>query len=488
MSEKKNNKENVNQPVEIIRPEKGKTEEPPSFWARFRAFFTLENIFKRNRTVFIFSLILALVLWTMLVAFDTDQNATTTIANVPITVSLGSGAQEMGLQTFGTENLTADVVISGRQYDLQKISAGDIQLTAQPSPVTGPNTYKTMVMKASSGDVKFEFLSVEPKEVNIIVDRYVENREFKVKVEHNPIGVPAGHILETAHASQDTITISGPETEINRIDGDNVVAKAYIDQETLAKTTSFKADYLFYDSVGSLLEAQKVEPKGGGLYAEEEDVPLELLVKPRDLMISVMPGTMQVVVPVYEQKEMNFVVNPVNGPADMAGIDVQISPSAKLAVRAPTDDDTPELEDQILDVDFSGIMSSTQFSYGVKLPPGYKAENESEERTVTVTLNGKLSKFFDVTNIQFSDQSLANEYEIVTPRIEKVQIIGGESIFETFLPYSDIIAKIEKPADTTADQIEVPVYFEFPNQKSCWVYQRPQEPYTVTIRKRTTSH
>ena len=265
------------------------------------------------------------------------------------------------------------------------------------------------------------------------------------------------------------------------------MAKAYIDQETLTKTTSFKADYLFYDSAGNLLRTQRVETQGSESYADENDVPLELLVKPRDLTMTVTPGAMQVVVPVYEEKEMNFVVNPVNGPEDMTGIDVKISPSAKLAVRAPTDDDTPELEDQTLEVDFSGIISSTQFSYEVKLPPGYKAENELEDRTVTVTLNGKLSKVFDVTNIQFSDQSLANDYEIVTPRVEKVQVIGGESVFEAFLPYQEIIAKIEPPTDTTADQMEVPVYFEFPNEKSCWVYHRPQNPYTVTIRKRTTS-
>ncbi len=420
------------------------------FYRRLNEYFSLQRIFQSNRTIMVLSVIIALALWITVVALDTNKEKTRTIHNVPVQVELGTDTEEtLGLNAFGVEDLKVTVTLKGRSIDLSNVAQSDFEVTATPAGVTGPGQWTALVSaKRTNTNLAFEVSDWYPRSFQIQLDRIVENKSFDIEANNNgSVKVPKDYVLEKPHASPSTVTISGPESDISRIT--RVVAETNIDEE-ISATNSYPASLVLYDQYDNVIS--------------QNDLSIDL-------------ENVEIIMTVFAQKEMEVKVEDSNGPENRDGITFEIDPSAKMTVRCPTDDTNTQVSEiSVGPVDFSKIsQNSTLLRFSVGLPTGYHLVDPVDEITVNVKLTGKTAAMHTVSAISFADSGAAQKYRIVTPKIEKVYVVGSEAEILTLTP-SDITAVIELPKET-ADQMEVPVKFSFKKHPSCWVYGS----YTATI-------
>ena len=102
--------------------------------------FSLNRFLHNDRLVMIFSLILAVVVWAVVV-YGPSNEQERTISGVPVTVTLGDYAAEtLGMRIVEGQNMTASVKVYGRRSVIEQLTAQDILLTADTTSVISPGT------------------------------------------------------------------------------------------------------------------------------------------------------------------------------------------------------------------------------------------------------------------------------------------------------------------------------------------------------------
>ena len=137
--------------------------------------FNLGRLFYNNKVVMLFSVIIAFIFWIIL-STSASESTTKLITDIPISVSLSESAKESGLTVFGTDDIKAEVSVTGNRLILGQLSKSDIQITAQQSANMINSTGKyTLELSAKKNSIltDYEFSSsVSPKFVTVVVDRY----------------------------------------------------------------------------------------------------------------------------------------------------------------------------------------------------------------------------------------------------------------------------------------------------------------------------
>lgn len=220
--------------------------------------FSFENILNNNRFLMIVSLIIAFGLW-IWVAIDKSPEIQTVISNVPVNINLeNSVPKQLGLQIFGESEFAVDVTVTGKKYILSNLKAEDIYVEANTNYVdsAGNKTLQLKVLPAENSD-DFQITSVSSTYIEVFFDTYKE-LEFSlngdIATELKNI-VPDGCIMGDVVFSNNTVTVSGPTTEINRITGVHATVNV---NEVLEKTTTFDPNIKLVTSDGSKLEYSKM--------------------------------------------------------------------------------------------------------------------------------------------------------------------------------------------------------------------------------------
>ena len=100
--------------------------------------FSFSKLFYNDKFVMVFSILVAFIIWFM-VSTTTQETTVFTVTDIPITLpELGND-----LQFFNTENMTAEVKISGNAIVVAGVTSSDVYITASDtSEVTSPGKYK----------------------------------------------------------------------------------------------------------------------------------------------------------------------------------------------------------------------------------------------------------------------------------------------------------------------------------------------------------
>ena len=193
------------------------------------------------------SLVGATVIW-LLVVINVSPQTTRVIKDVKVTIDETVPSQ-FGLEVFGESEFTVDVTVSGKKYQISSanLSAEDIVVTAVTTNVDSPG-FRTLQLKAepvsenaaytiSSTSVKTVDVYFDTaKTVQLAIEAEIETGDFPVVEE----GFSCGDIT----LSESSVTISGPSTQVNRIE--KVVAKCKLDK-SLSSNLSVEADVLPLD-------------------------------------------------------------------------------------------------------------------------------------------------------------------------------------------------------------------------------------------------
>ena len=230
----------------------------------------MKNNLKRNTKIKIISLLSAMVLW-MYVMAVIDPEDTKLFENIPVTVTNSEELQDNDLVVYPESDLVADIYITGKISDLQKINEDDIHIYGSiNNPIEGKNYLylKVNTTKQVSYEFKSDFIVItleklmhQEKDINPEI-----TGEYKDDV-------------DTVTLQQSTVEISAPRVLIEKVA--YIKATVQVDSKENDKLTK-KAKLLAVDSDGKEVHGVHLEVKNINAevsFLEEKEVPINVQLK-----------------------------------------------------------------------------------------------------------------------------------------------------------------------------------------------------------------
>ena len=433
------------------RPEETKGKKAP---------FTVKNVFYHNTFVLAFSFVVAVVVWFIMSANSASRNVV--IHDVPIQVNISSAAQEEGLQIFNMSYNTADVEVSGNNLLTSRLTADDFEVTVTlnptPTKVAG-NTLQKMTLQVRAVKTNsmgsYEIASVSPEEVTVEYDR---SREVTFPIEnHIQYSSADGYYAGTPVLSADNVTISGPESAVNRI---SHVAVSYNVENALRQDASFTCPIRLYDQ-----NNQEITDTSG-------------------MYLTMNVDTIDVTIPVTPVKTVSLTASTLHQPEGFSQDRIQISPS-EITIAGTSDvlSGISEIQlDTIIDFAQLDVNGTNVFTSDITLPSGVRnisaVGDAVSQATVTINLNGyeEASVTASAANIQLVNAPTGAQLStsslpvsVVGPEAQVTRLTGSEVSVQVDLSnFQDRTGTVEVPATVTLTGAAA---------DSCWVVGE----YTVSV-------
>lgn len=413
--------------------------------------YSFSSLLNDKRFLLFISCLIAFVLW-MWVAIEKSPETQRVITGVPVQINLeNSVPEQLGLYVFGNSEFTIDVTVKGKKYVTSSLDADDIEVVANTNYVDSSGV-KTLQLKVTPKDSSSDYVisSYSSNYVEVYFDTYKEVElplEGQIQTELSSI-VPEGCIVGDTVFSKNTVLLSGPTTEINKIS--NVYANISVD-EVLEKTTTFDPTFKIITNDGSLLEYVKI-------VAEENDI--------------------TVTVPVLKEVTLPTVVEFRNAPSYFINnpLSYTVYPS-KIKVAVPVDMvDTTEYF--VVDtIDFADISASlnTFIVNAESIKTSFKIMDSSISKfTVKINASEMVSKTISVPASKITIKNSRDDFNVETDnnRDVAVKIVGSETYIESITAenLSIVVDTTDQEIsdNTTVLQGTVIISGDFP----CWAVGR----------------
>ncbi|HIQ80239.1 MAG TPA: hypothetical protein IAD32_03015 [Candidatus Scatavimonas merdigallinarum] len=419
--------------------------------------FSLSKLFRNNKFLIVFSFLMACGLW-LFFSQNTQEAIEYTVSDIPITIPLSDAAKEDGLTIFSGGDTTASVLISGNRLTVANVTKDDIQVVAlqASNTITAPNTY-SLELTARKNGVKsdYEILSVTPQIVSVYVDRQ-SSREFSLtdNVDYSGIRTDSTYFRGKAVYSTDTITVSGPQTEVMKVD--KVAIEGGFSGD-LRETTSQDYEIVLYDTTGTQIKSEL-------------------------LTTNVENNMVTVTVPVLPKKELPLEPQFTDVPSGFdVGAVATVTPSSLMI--AGSEEAMQSLNSISLQaIDFSQVSpDNTEFTLPIDLPAGCINISNESNATVSLDLSGYDSTVLTVSRFTFDNLDDGYTAVAMTTSID-VTVIGPEDVVSE-LTASDVEAQIDLSSlgDGFVGTAEMPVNIRIKNQSKCWAYDTQAYTANVTV-------
>ena len=402
--------------------------------------FSLKKLLSNKRFTVPLSLVAAFVLW-LVIMINENPRIDRTFGDIPVNITLDNPlVGEDGMQVIGDiSQQRFTVAISGPTYVLSALKSEDFKLFASAAQVNAPGEYQLEVYSSGRDFAECEITSITPATVSVFFD-YVDTKEFTVTANAEGASAAEGLIAETAVVSgteNDTITIKGPRTVINRID--SVVAYAAVNQ-TLSERTTFDSEIRLYDENGEQIDSTN---------------------------LTLSTTNIKVTVPISKRATVPVVADFGNLPSgfDKSSISYSIDHSSVTVIG------TPDAIDGMTQLTLSAIdittvsTSSNKFDVSPRLPEGVRLLDTIEHFTVTVDTSGYIEKSFTVSRVKYSGltSGLNASYDSA---IRNVRICGPRSVINK-LRDSSLYAEVDL-TDKTAGEHTVQVKIKADGYNNIW--------------------
>lgn len=415
---------------------------------------SISSLIRSNKFLLIFSLIASFCLW-LWVSIEKSPVVETVISSVPVQIELeDSIPSQMGLSIFGNSKYTVDVTVSGKKFIVSSLTADDIRVVAQTNYVDSAGT-KTLTLKASNNGTKeFDITSLSQNYVSVYFDFYKE-AEFALTpnvTSEVDKQVVDGFFLGEPILSKNTVTVSGPSTEVNKITGVNA---NYTITASLETTTTVNPDIELVGASQSQLANTSI-----------------------DLGETVITMTLPVLKEVVLPASVSF----KNAPADYisSGISYTVSPNF-VRVGVPVEQLEQTKEIVIGTVDFADINAgNNNFNFTSDSITDYVLINSSSVFRVNVNMNGCTQKTVTVpvSKVSISAQNPSFTSSITSKDNLSVKLVGPADALAA-LDVGSIIAELDlSEAELTegANTVYIKLSLSSGNT-NCWIYGD----YAVTV-------
>lgn len=427
--------------------------------------FRLSGLIYHNSFVLVCSFLAALVGWFVTAAGSSDLNRI--VYDVPIQFTLSAEAQADGLRVWGSSYQTVDIEVSGSTMITSKLTAEDFEVTAALNPtstkLTGNTTQKSsagvrVAKKSTYSD--YEVVSVSPEEITLEYDRY---KEVSLTIENEiSFTAEAGFYPGTPVLSAEKVTVSGPESSINKISRAAVV----------------------YEMDGALRENRELTCPVR-LYDQDN----KELTDTAGLYLSMDVDTVQVTIPVYPKKTVPLVVTMAHRPSQFSDSRVTIEPATiDLAGSAEVLEGITEIRmDNV--IDFAELdMSKSTAVYTLEIPVPQNTRNITNtgnnsisEVKVTINLNGYKRQTVTVpeSNIQVVNGPAGDLAALPIVRTLDVVVAGPEAQVNRLTGDMVMIQADMSNISASSGTVDVPVTVSISGSASeaCWVVGS----YTIAV-------
>ena len=185
----------------------------------------------------------------------------------------------------GGEVQYVDVEIAGRRSDLKELSNTTLEAVADVGRIDGPGTYEISwtldpPSTVATGDIKL--VSSSSNKIKVKISEYKERTEIPIQIEYRG-NVAEGYVRDAAVTNQETVSVSGPAEEIDKI----ACARIIVELGNTQSTVDRDLEYLLIGENGEPLTVSK--------YVTMEDPIVRVMVpvhcyKQINLELEIIPG------------------------------------------------------------------------------------------------------------------------------------------------------------------------------------------------------
>lgn len=413
---------------------------------------SIPNLFRNNYFLLALSVVIAFFLWTTHALNRIDQEyVTTTIADVPLNYTIPESVNQLGLSLIDNESgiKTVNVVISGKSYVVEQVTAADLSATARSSGITSAGNYTSEINVANISGKDFNILSWDPRITTIRLDR-TATREFTLTSQTNQHSAVEGYTLMRPTLSDEVVYITGPETDLEKIA--QVVAVAEV-PKYISSTNTYEAHLKVYDEYGEELNTSALQFSF---------------------------DTTEITIVVMKLQKIPVEVEIQNMPEGFDPERIKIMPEDILVTGASDIfEDFKSLK--VGTIDFSQVTAERnlfEFSVSNLLPSGCTMQEETESVQVEIDLSGMRTREITVTNIELSSElhntvsSVEEDQYTILTRSVTLTITGPAEEVE-LLSDEDILLVVDTMSISNPAGQEVEAEVRISGAKNCWVNGSP---------------
>lgn len=429
---------------------------------------TINRLLHNDKLMILLSIVLAIIIWAGVV-YGPGNDIERVLTGVPVSITLNDYAsQTLNLQIVDGGDATATVTVSGTRSVISKLSARDIQLTADTGNVIKEGTYVLQLRAVPSGD--FSIVSIVGDDgnnstVTITCDVWREQL-FPVKVTMPDLAVsdPEKYQFGTPSISGDavsgsSVTVSGPKSDIDRIDR---VEALISERRVVSETSAFSALLTAYDKKGKEIETIS--------FVNAEDAKID------------------VTVPVMEYHKLKLepvLKNVPKGYKDRKDL-VSVTPSEIefWSVPSETEDYIAKIN-ELLVVDFDQLNpENLTRETTLKAVDGVRLVNSAETIKVKVNLYGIYTRTIVDVPLSKSNFRVENCPEGYTVKVEQNRIpqvlICGPYYIINRIKAEDIVLVVDLGDEATVGQQVVQARLQL-DEDTAWVNYGDEETLDVQI-------
>lgn len=324
---------------------------------------------------------------------------------------------------------TVSVKISGTRRNIGSLSASDIKATIDVSLISQTGTitqYYTLTYPDGVDADAVSIVSSNPSVISFNVTR-MSTKQVPVEVQFKG-STAEGYIAGEVEYEPKTITISGPESELEQID--HVYAEICGDELTMTRTAD--VPFVLMDKSGNELSSDGFE----------FDV-----------------STINVTIPISMMKEVSLYVQCIYGAgATEENTSIEIEPST-ITISGDTSVVSGINRIDIATIDLTDFALTLQDTYAIPLQNGVENVSGVTKAEVTIEIQGVSTKQFTVTNFNYT--GLPDGYyveEIITQNLE-VKVRGAQDVLDQ-IQSSNLRAVADLSEVTQTGIMYVPVKVE----------------------------
>ncbi len=404
--------------------------------------FKLNDLFNNDKFLLVFSLVAALVIWLMVVV-NVSEPTTRVIQGVKVNID-STVPSQFGLEVFGEKEFTVDVKVEGKKYQISPaaLSAEDIVITAQTNNVdsAGNRTlqlkpeipegadYKITTISSKTIDVYFD----TAKTVQMVIEPQVVADGFPIVEE----GFTSGNI----NLSETSVTVTGPSTEINRIE--KVVAQLVL-EKSLSSNKSADAEIIL------LNDKNRTDFK----------------------YVSMNIDKVVLTIPVLQTKELKTVVAFKNAPDNfvVTPLSYTISPEKDL-FNISVDDYDKTIDFIVGTIDFKTLSPSNHVFTFLAEDISVAEESKTEEFTVNVDMTGISQEYITFPAERISVNNPDKKDYKISGLNKSIVVIGAEKELESITEENIKVEVDLSEVDISRGQsVTVPAVVSV-NNAGCWIY------------------
>ena len=399
--------------------------------------FNFSGLLKKPSYTVVISVLIAVMAWFLVVSTDPDQERVVTIDNVPVNLSTAA-LNSLGLNVVEGDEPSVSVQVRGRVIEVGNLSASDIQVQASFANITGAGTYQ-LPLTATSASGRVE--AVIPSELTMTFDRETR-KELPVTVDINGLAVPENeYILGAVTANPSSVTVRGPEGEVNRIA--RAVVRADLG-DPLTRSQVVSAQITFLDAEGNPVESEHIT---SDFATADITIPVKRIVElPLRLSFTNVPEGFPLEELVYTMSNESIVV----------------------AAQESSLENTREIIAGTIDMEQLDLTEQSTYTFQVRLPEDFVNIDNIENIVVEFDTEGLTSAYLSLTHFEVVNQPAGYTVTPLTQALYNVKVIGSAEALQYLQPEDLVVTVDLSDREIQLGQYEFPVTISAPDQGAVW--------------------